>query len=200
MRVSREQAAINRERVLARAAEMFREQGIDKVSIADVMKSAELTHGGFYKQFESKEALAREACARGLVNSTYALFKTAAVGKDPLRRVIEFYLSTEHRDHAGTGCTLTALAGDAGRGSPALQKVFAAGVVGMAGALAEIAEGNASSAHGPEDQGLPDFSILSSLVGAVVLARAVAGAEPELADHILADTLRHLDATGQPHQ
>ncbi len=194
MRVTREQAAINRERVLHQAAEMFREHGIDSVSIADVMKSAELTHGGFYKQFDSKEALAREACSRGLAQSIGALYDTAAAAPaNPLRRVAEAYLSAEHRTSAGSGCTLSALAADAGRGSPELQEVFAQGAIAMARALHEIAgrtaEGAAAPPAAPAEQDLPDFALLSSLVGAVILARAVGAARPALADRILADTL-----------
>ncbi|WP_413734045.1 TetR/AcrR family transcriptional regulator [Sodalis sp. RH21] len=193
MRVTREQAAINRERVLHQAAEMFREHGIDSVSIADVMKSAELTHGGFYKQFDSKEALAREACSRGLAQSIGALYDTAAAAPaNPLRRVAEAYLSAEHRTSAGSGCTLSALAADAGRGSPELQEVFAKGAIAMARALHEIAGRTAEGAAAPPapaEQDLPDFALLSSLVGAVILARAVGAARPALADRILADTL-----------
>src|SRR5262249_60320347 len=64
MRVTREQAAANRERVLDAASMLFRRHGFDGIGVADIMKAAGLTHGGFYGQFASKEELAAEACAR----------------------------------------------------------------------------------------------------------------------------------------
>jgi TetR/AcrR family transcriptional repressor of nem operon len=67
MRVTREQAAENRERIVQVAAKLFRERGFDGIGVADLMKSAGLTHGGFYGHFRSKDDLAAEACARALV-------------------------------------------------------------------------------------------------------------------------------------
>ncbi len=191
MRVSREQATINRELVLHHAVDMFKRLGVDGVSIADVMKCAELTHGGFYKQFASKEALTREACAKGLQSSVDVLDKAAAgTDSQSLARVLSSYLSTAHRDRAGSDCALASLAVDAGRGPVALQEVFAQGIIGMAGALDRIAARDSSLSQDHRER--PDFSLLSSLVGAIILSRAVAAAEPALADHILADTLKHL--------
>jgi len=66
MKVSREQAAENRERIVQVAAKLFRERGFDGVGVADLMKAAGLTHGGFYGHFASKEDLAGEACGRAI--------------------------------------------------------------------------------------------------------------------------------------
>lgn len=195
MRVSREQAVVNRERVLDNASSLFREYGIDSVSIADVMKAAELTHGGFYKQFASKEALAEEACLRGLENSALAIYRAAKAaaeaGDNPLRRIASSYLSTEHRDLAGQGCTLAALASDAARGSAALQAVFAKGAIAMATALGEVTA--AASWQDPATtQAGPDFVLMAQLIGAVILSRAVNDADPVLADRILTDMQKHV--------
>lgn len=190
MRSSRKQAEANRERVVATAVQLFHRHGIDNVSIADVMTAASLTHGAFYKQFTSKEALTCEACTQGLAESLALLSHAAGAGTEPLRSVVEAYLSAEHRDLAGPACTLAALAADAGRGSKALQRVFAQGATRLAQALDELAESPPGDARDPP--GLPDFTLLANLVGAVVLARAVSAADPALSDHILAGMARHL--------
>jgi TetR/AcrR family transcriptional repressor of nem operon len=198
MRVTRDQATANRRRVVETAAALLRERGLDGVAIADVMRSAELTTGGFYKQFESKDALALEACAVGLAESIAALHESAVAdgGDAPLRAVLAAYLSPAHRDRAGSGCTLSALAADAGRSSADLQRVFADGAVGMAQALAEIAGKPRPAAEDAGGAAYPDFALLANMVGAVILARAVDGADPALADQILSDTLRHIEKSG----
>ncbi|WP_431193159.1 TetR/AcrR family transcriptional regulator [Streptomyces tendae] len=93
-RVSKAQAQENRQRVVETASRLFREQGTN-VSVADLMKAVGLTHGGFYKQFASKEALVDEATA-------YAFEETADAYPPEygVREVVESYLSVEHRDDA----------------------------------------------------------------------------------------------------
>jgi TetR/AcrR family transcriptional regulator, transcriptional repressor for nem operon len=113
MKVSREQAALNRERILEAAAQLFRERGFDGIGVADLMKQAGLTHGGFYGHFSSKEELIAEASARALT-STFALLSEQAerAAGDPLSAVASTYLSSRHRDDPGTGCLLAALGPD----------------------------------------------------------------------------------------
>jgi TetR/AcrR family transcriptional repressor of nem operon len=198
MRVSRQQAAANRERVLDTAGELFRRHGLDGVSIADIMKAAGLTHGGFYGQFASKEALAEEACARGVHASIAAIHDsaagppgTAANGgsrRDALRRVLDDYLSVHRRDNPQDGCTVAALAADSGRSSPQMQDVFVSGVTGMAKALGSVTgEPPADNACAP-----PDFPALAAMIGAMTLSRAVHAADPALADRILSETKERL--------
>ncbi|MGW3108308.1 TetR/AcrR family transcriptional regulator [Streptomyces sp. NPDC001100] len=198
MRVTRQQATANRERVLDAAATLFRVNGLTGVSIDDIMKAAGLTHGGFYGHFDSKEALTEEACARGTRDSITAVQHEQAPpdsGSDagsPLRRVLEDYVSTAHRDNPQSRCTVAALAGDAGRESVELQHVFASGITGMARAL-----GSASHAQVDDDgTAAPDYFLLAGMVGAIVLSRAVREADPALSDHILAETRHRLAACG----
>ncbi len=66
MRVTREQAAANREKILAAAGLLFRERGFDGIGVADIMKRAGLTHGGFYGHFASKDDLGAEITTRVL--------------------------------------------------------------------------------------------------------------------------------------
>src|SRR3954464_12145955 len=97
MRVSREQALQNRERIVETAAQLFRERGFDGIGVADLMKEAGLTHGGFYGHFSSKEELIREASARALT-STFALLSKEAerAAGDPLSALASGYLSHRH--------------------------------------------------------------------------------------------------------
>src|SRR5215217_1833227 len=102
MRVSREQMVENRHRILDAASRLFREKGFDAVSVAEVMKAAGLTHGGFYGHFRSKDDLIAHAIrhAEGSQSAT-----------DDIGAWIDAYLSTPHRDHPELGCPTAALAG-----------------------------------------------------------------------------------------
>src|SRR5216110_618794 len=92
MKVSREQAAQNRERIVEAAAHLFRERGFEGIGVADLMKEAGLTHGGFYGHFSSKDDLIAEASARALMHSL-ALFRKVAEGEpaDPLSAIATAY-------------------------------------------------------------------------------------------------------------
>src|SRR3954449_2014254 len=95
MRVSREHAAQNRERILDAAARLFRERGFEGIGVADLMKEAGLTHGGFYGHFSSKEDLIAEASARALTHSL-ELFSKVAGAADPLTAIATAYLTRGH--------------------------------------------------------------------------------------------------------
>src|SRR4029453_7826596 len=99
MKVSREQAGQNRERIIEAAARLFRERGFEGIGVADLMKEAGLTHGGFYCHFSSKEVLIAEAAALALPRSL-ALLSTrpARTSGDPLSDIAGAYLSSGHRD------------------------------------------------------------------------------------------------------
>src|SRR3954467_5564449 len=90
MKVSRQQAALNRERIVETAAQLFRERGFDGIGVADLMKEAGLTHGGFYGHFSSKDDLIAEASARALMHSM-ALFSKVAGAADPLTAIATAY-------------------------------------------------------------------------------------------------------------
>src|SRR3982074_352699 len=99
MKVSREQAAKNRERILDVAAQLFRERGFDGVGVADLMKAAGLTHGGFYGHFASKEDLMGQACSRALAGSLDRWSRLAeGETKGRLSAIATAYLSAAHRD------------------------------------------------------------------------------------------------------
>src|SRR5215510_5949290 len=104
MKVSREQMAENRRRILDVASRLFREKGFDAVSVAEVMNAAGLTHGGFYGHFSSKDELVAQTIAHVL----------AGDGRrgGNLRAYIDAYLSPRHRDNAADGCATAGLVAD----------------------------------------------------------------------------------------
>src|ERR671918_91424 len=111
MRVSREQAAENRDRIIDAAGRLFRERGFDGIGVANLMKAAGLTHGGFYGNFESKEELEVEACERVLARTGEAWPAMAAKNPEtPLKGLLDWYLTAQHRDGPGEGCIYAALA------------------------------------------------------------------------------------------
>jgi TetR/AcrR family transcriptional regulator, transcriptional repressor for nem operon len=180
MRVSREQAARNRERVLEVASRLFRERGFEGVSVAELMRAAGLTHGGFYGQFSSKEDLMAQACERSLAGSLERWSRLAADAPEgPLQAIAAHYLSVAHRDHPGTGCLLSALGTEASRQAAPVRRAVTASVRSLVATLARFVSGRSEAAR--RERALATFA---SLVGAMVLARAVDDAD--LSDEILA--------------
>ena len=159
-RVSQEQARQNRQRVVEVAAALFRERGLHGVGVADIMASAGLTHGGFYGQFANKDALAVEALESALAEERRG-------NGDAL---IANYLSLAHVQDPGKGCPLAARVNDVAReprGGPVRAR-FTQGVERMASILAGLTPRAAK-----ERRRQRSLATLSTLVGAVVLARAV---------------------------
>src|SRR5215470_7538442 len=102
MRVSREQAAANRKRIIDAAASMFRTKGFAGVGVADIMKAADLTHGGFYGHFASKDDLVAQASRRSMQRAAQNWRKVVAEsGGDAFATLLTRYLSPRHRDDPG---------------------------------------------------------------------------------------------------
>ncbi|MFF7364975.1 TetR family transcriptional regulator [Streptomyces sp. NPDC008125] len=165
-RVSQAQAEENRSRVVDTASRLFREQGT-QVSVADLMKAAGLTHGAFYKQFASKEALVDEATAHAftrLAGHHAAGLEEHDGQRDATQRaLIDTYLSVDHRDNPADGCPVAALATDIARegGGSGARRVYTEGVSDFADFLAN------------DDQ--DGIARLCTLFGALVLSRATKG-------------------------
>jgi TetR/AcrR family transcriptional repressor of nem operon len=181
MKVSREQAAENRNHIIDVAGRLFRERGFDGIGVANLMKAAGLTHGGFYGHFACKEDLAVEACARVLARTTATW--PALAGKNPeapLKGLLDRYLTARHRDRPGEGCIYAALASDVARqNSPALRRTFTAGLRPLIDTLLQIVPGRSKAARRQKA-----LACLSAMVGALILARAVDDAK--LSSEILA--------------
>lgn len=169
MKVSREQAAQNRERIVETAAQLFRERGFEGIGVADLMKEAGLTHGGFYGHFSSKEDLIAEASARALMRTLAVLSKVAerAPG-DPLSAVAAAYLTSRHRDDPGAGCLLAALGADVSRQGPTVRRSVTDYVRAAVDLLATMVSGKSKAARRQKA-----ISTYATLVGAMVMARAV---------------------------
>jgi TetR/AcrR family transcriptional repressor of nem operon len=169
MRVSRAQAAENRQTVIDVASRLFREHGFDGIGLKDLMQGAGLTQGAFYKQFASKEDLVAQASRRALESATLRWSAAAEANpEDPLGAVIAFYLSMEHRSERMDGCPIVALGSDAARQGADVKASFEAGIRDHI----EILRRWIGDADGKESNGKA-MAVLSTMVGAVVLSRAV---------------------------
>jgi TetR/AcrR family transcriptional repressor of nem operon len=186
MKVTREQAAQNRERIVETAARLFREKGFDGIGVADLMKAAGLTHGGFYGHFASKEALLAEAAGRALDGAAGNWqAQMAAHPGDPLGAVARSYLSPAHRDNPGLGCAISALGADIARAGPAVQDSVTASARAQLDVLASAAPGATDG-----EKRRKAIATYAAMIGALVLARAVA--DPALSDEILETVIASL--------
>ncbi len=178
MRVSRIQAAENRQTVIDVASRLFREHGFDGIGLKDLMKAAGLTQGAFYKQFASKDDLAVQASKRALESAFSRWSAAAANTKDPLGAVMAFYLSMEHREARMEGCPIVALGADAARQGIEVKAPFEAGIK----AHLEVLSRMLAETEGKEPKGKA-MAILATMVGAMTLSRAVN--DPDLAQALL---------------
>jgi TetR/AcrR family transcriptional repressor of nem operon len=192
MKVSREQAAKNRDRIIEVAGRLFRENGFDGIGVADLMKGAGMTHGGFYGHFRSKDDLAAQACRRALARSAE---KWAALAEtmraDRLGAIAKSYLSESHRNSPGQGCVLATLGPDAARQGTVVRRAFTQGLQSLVDILERTVTGRSRAAR--REQAL---ATMAQMVGAMTLARAVDNRElaTEILDATLADIMaRHAD-------
>ncbi|SFJ71457.1 transcriptional regulator, TetR family [Bosea sp. OK403] len=169
MRVTRQQAEENRETVIDVASRLFREHGFDGIGLKDLMAGAGLTQGAFYKQFESKDDLAAQASKRALESATGRWSAAARSNPEaPLAAVVDFYLSMGHCAEKTDGCPIVALGSDAARQGPNVKAAFEAGIADHL----EMLSGWVGKADGDVPDGKA-MAILSTMVGAVLLARSV---------------------------
>jgi TetR/AcrR family transcriptional repressor of nem operon len=181
MRYSREHKLETHERIVKRASVRLREKGAHGIGVADLMKDAGLTHGGFYAHFDSREALVIEAFAHAMDRSTERWRKVGETTppEQRLATIVDSYLSPGHRDNPGQGCAIPTLGAEIARESPKTRRAFATKLEQMIDAFA--------------DQ-IPDISrkaarqqataAIATMMGTLVMAR-VAGAG-EFSDEILA--------------
>ncbi len=175
MRVSKAAAAESRTRIIDAAARLLRARGVDGASVAEVMQAAGMTHGGFYKHFETKDEMLAEAAVAAFGESIAQFDRRAARAGEAAARAayIADYLSPAHVARPERGCPVAACGVDAGRRPEALSAAFADGVEALIARFAD-AEGSREKA----------INRLLTLVGAVVTARAVG--EGALRDELLA--------------
>ena len=176
MRVSKEKAAQNRDRILNSAARLFRERGIGATGVDSITKDAGLTHGGLYSQFGSKEAIAAEAIRFALARSkrVWARALERNPGEGALPAIVDGYLSRAHRDAPGTGCVVAALGPDIARQPRRVRQAFTREIKDDLEFLSKLM---------PHEDAIAAFA---AMVGALVLARAVS--DEDLSDSILKST------------
>lgn len=183
MKVSRERFAESRKRILAAAATLFREKGFDGICLAEIMKAAGLTHGGFYGHFGSKEDLETQALSLALAQGAtdWGQLLDSAPSR-PLAALADDYLSPYHRDNRGEGCPFAALGADTARRSEPVRSAFTAGLESFLALLSNAVPGRSKAQRRRKA-----IATLAEMVGAMILARAVN--HPALSDEILAATL-----------
>lgn len=180
MRVTREQMETNRRRILDEASRLFREQGFASVTIADIMKAAGQTHGGFYGHFASKDALIAAVVAHSLSGDVDRTMDLGAM--------VDAYLAAAHREAPGAGCPTAALAGLMRQQGTEAKAAMAEGIEAQIKLLAEaMPPGHAI------DRRRAAIGHWCAMVGALVLSRAVGDAP--LADELLAETRAWLHAS-----
>jgi len=177
VKVTREQAAANREKILEVAGTLFREHGFDGIGVADIMKRAGLTHGGFYGHFASKDDLAAEITARVLGRAGWQQRLTGKANPT-IGEVVRGYLTPEHRDNTGRGCLFAALATDVARQPKSVRHAFTEGLLLRVEGFKKLVRGRSAEARRQKA-----LATLSGLIGALVLSRAVD--DEQLSDEIL---------------
>lgn len=187
MRVSKERAAQNRERILISAARLFREHGIAATGVDSITQDAGLTHGGLYSHFGSKEAIAAEAIrfalARGQRVWQRAIERNP--GKRALPAIVDSYLSAAHRDAPGTGCVVAALGTDIARQPRRVRQAFTEEIKDDLEFLSRLMA-NSDRSCDYEDA----IVAFAAMIGALILARAVD--DKVLSDLILKSTAKRV--------
>ncbi len=179
------------ERIVSVAARAIRRSGYEGTSVADIMKEAGLTHGGFYAHFASRDAMLAEAAHRACSESSKVTANVVAevAPEQALAALLGVYLSQEHMERVETGCPLAALGSETSRQGPEVRRVITR-------YLKEIIDGVARQSP---DWGTPAaheraMVTVATMVGALLLARAVD--ERSLSDGLRESALKHLTSPG----
>ena len=189
MRHSKTEKAKTHERIVTIAAKKFREEGLAGIGIADLMKEAGLTVGGFYKHFKSRDALVAEAVGSALEMWKEQIDAAAAGGpRVTYESLVDDYLSEAHRNYPGMGCPVGALAGDLARSDKHTRAVATRKIRDNIELLAGlIRDKNKTGKDTARSRAIMTYC---AMVGAISMARAVS--DEELSREILKTVARHL--------
>jgi TetR/AcrR family transcriptional repressor of nem operon len=159
-------------RLVEAAAARFKERGVDGISLSDLMKELKLTHGGFYRHFDSRDELVTEALELALTQTGQDMREHLFDGDKPdIAALVDYYLTEAHRDGRAAGCAVAALAGDAPRKSADMQAQFRKQIETILQTLSEAVRASGSAEAG--DSRATAILVLSALYGALIMARAV---------------------------
>jgi TetR/AcrR family transcriptional regulator, transcriptional repressor for nem operon len=187
MKKSKQEAAETRQRIIKTAAAEFRRNGINGTGLSDLMAAAGLTHGGFYRHFDSKDQLVAESCAAA-VDSVVESFMSALsqrAKRSGLEAVAASYLSKEHRDNSSDCCPFVALGSELARSDDRTRTAATEGFM----KLVDIIAGQFTRTR-PDLAKRRALVALSTMIGAVTMSRIVT--DPELSAAILRQTETHL--------
>jgi TetR/AcrR family transcriptional repressor of nem operon len=167
------------------ASALLREKGFEGIGVAEIMKAADLTHGGFYGHFDSKDDLAAQACHAALTRSAERWREIRdSSGDKAFEAMIRHYLSPRQYDNRGRGCALVALGAEAPRQARSVRAVFREGLMRLVDVLTAAVPGSKAARR------RKSLAVMAQLVGAGVLARAVN--DDALAEEILEATKQDL--------
>lgn len=165
----------NHAQIVEIAAQKMRESGTDGPGVAEIMGAAGLTHGGFYKHFDSRDDLVAAAVEAAIAEGEAGYREVIEDAADPLAAFVDWYLSPSHRDNPGSGCTVVALGADAARADERVRGAYR----GQVERYIETMEGLLGGA----DARRRAIAAVSSMVGALLMARAVG--DEDLSEEIL---------------
>ncbi|SKA41540.1 transcriptional regulator, TetR family [Enhydrobacter aerosaccus] len=193
MRRTKEEAAETRRRIVAKAAEEFRAHGVEGIGISDLMGKLGLTHGGFYRHFESKDQLLAEACRHALDRTVSELGETAdkAPKGQGLETALRQYLRPLHRDHPDKGCALAAIGGEVARTNERSRAAMTEGFHHLVDTIARQLPDLP-----PTEAETRALAIVSGMVGALLLSRLVD--DEALSSRLLRAARQHLATIGDP--
>jgi TetR/AcrR family transcriptional repressor of nem operon len=186
MKKSKKETAETRRHIVKEASSRFRENGVAGTGIADLMTAAGLTHGGFYKHFQSKDQLVEEAltsAAEALVHEMEQELASAP-GIHGLHAMLRWYLSSEHCDDLGSGCALAALGSELARSGEGVREIATAGFLRMVDVVAGRLEREPAAAKKEA------IFLVATMIGAVTMARIAS--DPALSKSILRESYRRL--------
>jgi TetR/AcrR family transcriptional repressor of nem operon len=175
---SKDDKTRSHDRIVEIAAARIRESGTAAPGVAEIMKAAGLTHGGFYKHFASRDDLIAEAADKAFADGEQAYVQVTDGAEDPLAAFVDWYASDAHCENPGSGCAVGSLAADASRSEARVQVAYRAQVERYLAHLEELLGGD-------EDARRRAVVSVSALVGSVMIARGAG--DPALADEVLRD-------------
>jgi TetR/AcrR family transcriptional repressor of nem operon len=184
---SQDEKARNHQRIVDIAAGRIRESGTEKPGVAEIMEAAGLTHGGFYKHFQSRDDLIAQATGHAFADGEQAVHALTEHGDDPLAAFVDWYVSAAHRDNPATGCAVVALGADVARSDEDLRTAYRHQVQRYLDNLTRLFGDGADARR-------QATIALSTMVGAVLVARGVGN--DALSDEILGTVREAVKASG----
>lgn len=191
MKKSKTETAETRKRIVEIAAKAFRKGGIDATGVAQIMASAGLSHGGFYRHFTSKDQLVTEALSATDKNLLRDSAAAAERGADAVSQVFHDYMTTGYRDNLEGGCPLAAMGSELVRASRETRHAATNSFRKISATVAPFMR--AADGENGDDMAI---SLLTNMIGALTVARMVD--DPALSDRILAITQRRIERSIDP--